>query len=444
MAGTPGRQELMIVDPFVAGLTILSALSAFVLGGLLVWLMLATGHLPKLSADGPAAGGTNPMASASALQTLIDAIPAMINCKDREGRYVLMNEHQATLFGTTPRDAVGRTAADFLGAQFGDHAGALDRQAIETGSRVGPTEEEFADAHGQLRPWLTSKSPIENSDGVVTHIVTVAFDISEHKRIERMLIEARNEAEAASRAKAAFLATMSHELRTPLNAIIGFGDLIHRGVLGPIAPGKYCEYARDIAESGRFLLAIINDILDLSKIEAGQVTLEAETVDPADLLQRCRRFVELRARQEEVEIAVRAADGLPAIHADPRMLTQVVTNLLTNAVKFSGRRGVVALSAAVAGDGCLELCVEDHGIGMDEEEIQAALRPFEQVDREHARKHEGTGLGLPIVKGLVALHGGELAIKSARGIGTTAIVRLPPHRMQARASADEAAALITA
>src|SRR4030095_16325158 len=121
-------------------------------------------------------------------------------------------------------------------------------------------------------------------------------------------------------------------------------------------------------------------------------------------------------RQKEIEIVVQAEDGLPAIHADPRLLTQIITNLLSNAVKFSARAGRVALRAATARDGTLEICVEDKGIGMDEEEVAAALRPFEQVDREHARKHEGTGLGLPIVKALVELHGGDFAIKSARGM----------------------------
>src|SRR6186997_1873096 len=140
----------MIVDAVVAGLAILSA---FVLGGLFVSLIQRAGvfhNRPSI-----AAGGTDSMASSSAMQTFIDAIPAMINCKDRDGRYVLMNEYHAALFGTTPSDAIGRTAADLLGAQFGDYASALDRQAIETGSRVGPIEEHYADAHGQVRPWLT-------------------------------------------------------------------------------------------------------------------------------------------------------------------------------------------------------------------------------------------------------------------------------------------------
>jgi PAS domain S-box-containing protein len=435
----------MIVDPVTAGLTLLSAA---ILGGALAWLIPSVGMVGKRACDpgrGPTAVvGTNPMASPSAMQTLIDAIPAMINCKDRDGRYVLMNAYQARLFGTAPDEAIGRTAADFLGAQFGHNASALDRRALESGLPVGPLEENFADVHGQERPWLTSKCPIKNPDGVVTHVVTVAFDTSEHKRVEQLLIQARNEAEAASRAKAAFLATMSHELRTPLNAIIGFSDLIRQAVHGPVGSAKYREYAGDIGESGRFLLAIINDILDLAKIEAGQVTLNAEAVDVVDLLNRCRRFVELRAREQEIEIVVEAEDGLPATHADARLLTQIVTNLLTNAVKFSPRTGRVGLSAASADDGYLEIRVADQGIGMDEEELQAALRPFEQVDREHARKHEGTGLGLPIVKGLVELHGGELAIRSARGVGTTATVRLPPCGIPASIRSDPARLLVSA
>jgi PAS domain S-box-containing protein len=371
----------------------------------------------------------DPLGAPDALQAMIDAIPAVVTCKDRDGRYVLMSAYQAALLGTTPAAAIGRSAAELHGERSGPDSVALDRGVIASAAPIGPIEEDHAEADGAMRSWLVRRVPLLDRAGAVSHIVTVAFDITDRKSAEDRLLRAVGDAEAASRAKATFLATMSHELRTPLNAIIGFSDMIHGAIHGPVGSAKYQEYARDVAESGRFLLAIINDILDLSKIEAGQLSINVQAVDLVELLQRCFRLIEGRARQGAVELTVDAHEGLPVVMADPRSLTQIVINLLNNAVKFTPAGGTVRLHAAATQAGAVEIVVTDTGIGMSEDDIAVALRPFEQIDRGHDRQHEGTGLGLPIVKGLVDLHGGALEIKSRTGEGTSVTVRLPPERV---------------
>jgi signal transduction histidine kinase len=372
---------------------------------------------------------SDPLGAPEALQSVIDAIPAVVTCKDRDGRYVLMSAYQATLLGTTPAAAVGHTAAELHGGRSGPDSGTLDHGVIASAAPVGPVEEDHADADGVMRSWLVRKVPLLDRAGAVSHVVTVAFDVTDRRNAEDRLLRAVGDAEAASRAKAIFLATMSHELRTPLNAIIGFSDMIHAAIHGPVGSPKYQEYARDVAESGRFLLAIINDILDLSKIEAGQLSINPQPVDLVELLQRCFRLIEGRARQGAVELTVDAHEGLPVVMADPRSLTQIVINLLNNAVKFTPAGGAVRLHAEATPAGAIEIVVTDTGIGMSEDDIAVALRPFEQIDRGHDRQHEGTGLGLPIVKGLVDLHGGALEIKSRAGEGTRVTVRLPRERV---------------
>jgi PAS domain S-box-containing protein len=402
---------------------------SFTMGGAVAfaWCYLRGDWLPSrgAAAQAPADGLT----SSASLQTLIDAIPAIVNCKDREGRYVLMNAYQAALYGTTPGAARGQTAADLLGPRHGAHAGGLDGEVIVTGQPAGPVQVRYPDPQGRERSWLTSKSPIKDAEGRVTHVVTAAFDITEYKRIEALLIQARNEAEAASRAKASFLATMSHELRTPLNAIIGFSELMRRAIYGPLGSAKYEEYVGDVWESGRFLLSIINDVLDLSKVEAGQMVFCGEAIDLGELLDSCCHMVAPRAQQDNIAIDVEAGETLPCVHADRRLLIQIITNLLTNAVKFSRAHGRVLLAAS-ARNQWIELRIIDQGAGMTEEEVAIALRPFEQVDRDHARKHEGTGLGLPIAKALIDLHRGELEIDSRPGAGTTVTIRLPPYQSE--------------
>ncbi|MCB9946249.1 MAG: hypothetical protein H6842_00315 [Rhodospirillaceae bacterium] len=240
------------------------------------------------------------------------------------------------------------------------------------------------------------------------------------------LMRARDDALAADRSKSAFLATMSHELRTPLNAIIGFSDMINSEVFGRVENDQYRTYIQDIHESGLHLLAIINDVLDLSKIEAGRLVLHVKPVDLSVLIDECDRLMGARVASAGIDLIAGAAAGaLPIIRADPVKLKQIILNLLSNAVKFTPEGGSVTIAAAKVNDLQVTISVTDTGIGMTEEEVAIALQPFHQVDNELSRRYEGTGLGLPLARALAEEHGGRLSITSAPGQGTAVTVTLP-------------------
>ena len=245
------------------------------------------------------------------------------------------------------------------------------------------------------------------------------------------LARARAEAEAASRAKSEFLANMSHELRTPLSAIIGFAEVIERETFGPTAP-RYREYASDIHGSGRHLLQVINDVLDLSKVEAGQMLLHETRLDPALVMQGCVRLLKPRAAKSNVRIYTAFDTNLPVLLADEARLRQIGLNLLSNAIKFTKAGGRVSVSTALDREGGITIAVTDTGIGMSADEIAIALEPFQQVMSSQSRTNEGTGLGLPLTKTLIELHGGRLDIASAPGRGTTVTVSFPPSRSLAQ------------
>jgi signal transduction histidine kinase len=266
-------------------------------------------------------------------------------------------------------------------------------------------------------------------------------DVTAEVLAEKSIADAREAAEEASRAKSEFLANMSHELRTPLNAIIGFSEMMATEVLGPMPNARYKAYASDILGSGRHLLSVINDVLDLSKVEAGKLELHDEALEVGGLFERCAALVRQRATAGRVGLTV-SSPALPPILADETRLKQILINLLTNAVKFTPEGGQVRLEAARLPDGRLEMSVRDSGIGMRAEDIPRALEPFRQIDNAYTKSREGTGLGLPLVKKLVDLHRGELKIASAPGAGTTVSVLWPSARVlnaAARGSAADAA-----
>ncbi|MCA1907660.1 MAG: PAS domain-containing sensor histidine kinase [Magnetospirillum sp.] len=242
----------------------------------------------------------------------------------------------------------------------------------------------------------------------------------------RDLLWAKEQAELASRSKTEFLATISHELRTPLNAIIGFSEVMAGSMFGPLGNPRYQVYASDIVTSGRHLLAVINDILDVSKVEAGQMSLDLGQVDMAEVVDSAIRLVESRARGGQISLTTHVSENLPQLFGDRRRCLQILVNLLSNAVKFTPEGGKVTLSARREDKG-ITLEVRDTGIGMTEDEIALALEPFRQVDGSLSRQYEGTGLGLPLAKSMTELHGGALTIASAKGRGTTVSVWLPCH-----------------
>jgi len=257
----------------------------------------------------------------------------------------------------------------------------------------------------------------------------IVRDVTERKRIEAELIRARDAAEAADLAKSAFLATMSHELRTPLNAVIGFAQVIEMRLLGPDALDRYTEYASSIRQSGEHLLGIIDDILDISKIEAGSLQLGETPVDVTDVLGQSLNLIAMQAGKRGVAVTLDLERELPPLRVDELRLRQILVNLLSNAVKFSDAGGQVTVSARRADGGGFDFVVRDEGVGMAPEDIPKALERFSQVDQSMTRRHEGTGLGLPLTKRLVELHGGSLRIDSAPGQGTTVTVHLPAARV---------------
>ncbi len=271
--------------------------------------------------------------------------------------------------------------------------------------------------------------------------VAIVLDISQRKTAEEAMAVAMQEAELANRAKSEFLANMSHELRTPLNAIIGFAEILNNETFGPVGSPRYREYVKDIGESGQHLLALINDVLDLSKIEAGQLRLREEVVNVTELIHTARGFMSERARQGGVTLDVELAEApLPALLADRRMVMQVLTNLLSNAVKFTPAGGRVLAKAWHSPQSGFVVQVSDTGIGMALNDIPKALARFGQVESGLHRAHEGTGLGLPLAKSLIELHGGSLDLQSEIGVGTTVTLRFPAERT-ARPSAPAALAI---
>lgn len=246
--------------------------------------------------------------------------------------------------------------------------------------------------------------------------------------LRRELARAKEAAEKGDRAKSEFIANMSHELRTPLNAIIGFSEMIVAETFGPIGQNKYLDYAADIHKSGSHLLSLVSEILELANVEAGQLELREKECRWEQVTGHAVTVLSQPAEDGAINVTVELAENLPAIFADERSLEQIVTQLLSNSIKFTSLGGHVTISVSLTADNAHLLSVTDNGIGLDSEDIQKILQPFGRVDGALTRKYEGTGLGLPMVNALVQLHGGDLAFESNPTGGTVVQVLFPPLR----------------
>jgi PAS domain S-box-containing protein len=361
------------------------------------------------------------------LVRIIDVIPRMVCVTGRDGRYLLVNRRFASFVGARASRLIGQQPMEAHGGPLARSLTEMDPQLLAGRPAPMSSEEEIVDRDGKTRVLLATKAVFHGDDGEDSMVVTVWLDITERKAAERDLIMAKEQAELANRSKTEFLANMSHETRTPLNAIIGFSQVIAGEMLGPIGTPKYIGYARDILASAEHLLGIINDILDLSKLKAGKLDLAEEALDLAKMVDDLTLLAEAKARASEIRISLRHEGVIPALRADPRKLKQIVLNLLINAIKFShpGSEVAIVLRNVV---GAVAIDVVDHGIGMDAEEVAVAMTRFGQVASAWTRKHDGTGLGLPLAVGLTELHGGTLTIRSTKGVGTTVTVAFPRER----------------
>jgi signal transduction histidine kinase len=359
---------------------------------------------------------------AALLQSTLENIGEGLSVFDRHGRLAACNRRFGGLLDL-PKLPIGTPLADILMRQavrgdFGDlEPGAETARRLDRFYKDVPlTKERITQAGRTLQIWRRAMP-----DGAV---LSVYSDVTEIKESERKILHARSQAESANQSKSEFLANMSHELRTPLNAIIGFTEIIAEELFGPLDNPRYLEYMRDILASSQHLLSIINDVLDMSKIEAGKFELAKKPVTLQAIIGDAVRMMRERAQIRGISLVLSVVPDDIVMWADERALLQILLNLLSNAIKFSGDGGTVTIRLAAASGGEAVIEIEDRGIGMTEEEQQRALQPFGQAKPVITRGYGGTGLGLPISKGLVEAHGGTLTINSARGSGTIVRVSL--------------------
>jgi PAS domain S-box-containing protein len=358
------------------------------------------------------------------LQEVIDAVPAIVNLKDRDLRYLMMNRYAAGVFGITPEEAVGKTTIQLMQRYEATKSDEFDRQVRDGGKELGFYEDQYIDVSGTPRYWLTKKVPIFDESGAVDSIVTVALDIGERKRTEQTLQTAKDAAEAASRTKSEFLAMMSHEIRTPMNGVLGMIEVLERQGLGDAER----PIVATMRASAQALLRIIDDVLDFSKIEAGRLDLEATAFSLSGLVDGV--VDALRPQVLAKRLALDAACDIgsdDALVGDPTRVRQILFNLLNNAIKFT-ECGTVRVRAGTlplgAGRTRLTIVVSDTGIGLDAEQQARLFQPFAQADSSTTRRYGGTGLGLSIVSRLAMLMDGNIAVESAPGTGSTFTVTL--------------------
>lgn len=394
------------------------------------------------------------MAADLRLRDAIETIPEAFVLCDADERLVLCNSNFQALYNLPDAAVVPGTPAQKIVA-----AGAKLRATIANEASQPPGTRTF-EAQLDDGRWMHISERRTKDGGYVS----VGTDITKIKLHEQQLVEGeqrriatiddlrqsqralerqteqladlaekyaeeKTRAEEASQSKSKFLANMSHELRTPLNAIIGFSEIMESAMFGPLGTAKYGEYSRDIRESGQYLLDVINDILDMSKIEAGGLQLTPEPVELDAVLAECLRVIAGRADEKRLAVKSEIAPAI-SLKADRRALKQIVLNLLSNAVKFTPEGGAVTVIGRQRG-GIITIAIADNGIGIPKDALHKLGRPFEQVESQLTKRHQGSGLGLAIAKSLVELHGGALRIASRLGSGTMVVVRLPPIERQA-------------
>jgi PAS domain S-box-containing protein len=363
------------------------------------------------------------------LDTVAKAAPLAIVTLDGDGRVSAWNRVAERIFGWPAREAIGQPAPFPTEPDAATAPAAAERpedpgiQSLRTRqtTRRGDTVDlaivsaALSDGDGQPGGRLVLVEDVSARTALAAELETALADLA----------VARDDAKAASRAKSDFLAKISHELRTPLNAIIGFSGILADPDTLPSDQATICDYATDIQQGAQHLLSVISNLLDLTRADSGRLPLTLDEVQPADPVRRAVRMVSHRANEKDVAIDVYRADAPPRLVADETKLNQALLNVVENAVKFTPTGGRVYIAVETAGTDTLDISVTDAGIGMSAEECARALEPFGQAQRPHTRDHDGIGLGLPLARRLVELHGGRLLVDSTPGRGTRVTLRLP-------------------
>ncbi len=359
------------------------------------------------------------------LRTLINSLPATVYVKDNKLRKILVNKAELEIIGKKEEEVIGKTDSELYPADMAERFKADDLEVIQNGKEVSNKEECFAGPDGKDRWLLTSKLPFRDHSGNVIGLVGVGRDVTDLIEARQDLQQAKEEAEAANKAKSEFLATMSHEIRTPMNAILGFSEtLMHR-----IDDPANKKMLQSVASSGNLLLALLNDILDLSKIEAGKMLILPRPTDMSSIINEMQLLFQSKADEKNIDIKIKKQSNFPArLMLDEVRIKQVLFNLVGNAVKFTPK-GFVSVEALfikeTENNGVLQLKVRDTGIGIEPGQQEAIFSPFRQQDSKANRSHEGTGLGLTITRRLIEKMNGTISLKSIPGSGSTFTVNIP-------------------
>lgn len=369
----------------------------------------------------------------SLLTSIFDASNVGIIVTDRNRRIVRVNDSFVRVYGWLREQVVGE---DFTVLLSPDEQGtAIENYERYLKSSIRSSGEmKMMKKDGSIVNTLYTTATLELSQRRKFQVTTL-MDITLRKQMEMSLRVAKDQADAANHAKSAFLANMSHELRTPLNAIIGFSEIMMNGTFGKLENPKYQEYMGDVHSSACHLLEIINEVLDMSKIESGRVELDEHNVNLIEVIDSVVRMMASRAFSANIALDMKVPMDLPDIQGDPRLIRQILINLVSNAVKFSDVGGKIILSAELLTNGEIEINVSDNGVGIPKEKIAYALEPFGQIHDAsiaHRDSTAGTGLGLPLAKAMIEMHGGYLVLKSEIGVGTTVSVRIPRQRVLRR------------
>jgi signal transduction histidine kinase/sensor domain CHASE-containing protein len=425
----PGHAIIGRLVPQIAIIVCIMAL----LAGLAIWLMLSSQHRSQLYLTTIDAKNQRIENTLKLWRVTTEAIDYGITVFDRRGRLLLWNLAYQRVWNM-PDTLLheGSNMVEMVEWVLGGGGYRLLQSKARDAERR--PHEGAVNSH-----WVYQRDErtIEVQRYAVPEIggfISISRDMTASRHREAELVQAWEEAVMASRAKSEFLANISHELRTPLNAIIGFSEVLEREIFGPVGNDRYRSYISDIKASGSHLLSLINDILDLSKIEAGKFELRLEKVDCSEVIETVARLIRPRAEAGQLEFMIRRPAEPISLLADERALKQVLINLLSNAVKFTPRGGQVDISCHAVPTG-VAFSVRDTGIGISAKDIETALAPFGQIDSNLARRFDGTGLGLPIVRGICELHGGTLTIDSEIGRGTT-VTAVFPDRMAGQAGPD--------